>query len=213
MVSSSPPFSQCCLQHCPHLSSPLSLLVFAVFFTHLIAHLHRCSFLLHRPAVGKMAKLSCCQMGPDDEDVQLERSDWNNRSSISFLCIIVFNKGRWRFNQRLLQLGWSASQQVSGMLPHTHLSSIHFLNNSSDTWVYLLANLCWETICGWLRRDRSFYRVVSVTPTAPHCSTAVWAQLAGPELRRCWDLNHCSHTYMHLWKVSLHWCWESLLMN
>lgn len=82
------------------LSSTLPSLVLTVVFTclwcflHSTHHscLHRCSFLLCRPAVGKIEKLSCCKTGPDDKDVQLEPPDWTSRSSMSFLCIIVFKK-------------------------------------------------------------------------------------------------------------------------
>lgn len=74
----------------PMLSSTLSSLVLTVVFTCLCCFLHsfhrsclhRCSFLRRCPAVGKMAKLSCCQTGPDDEDVQLELSDSTRRSSV-----------------------------------------------------------------------------------------------------------------------------------
>lgn len=237
MVSSAPPFSQRCLQHCPHWSSLLSLLVFAVFFPHLITVVFTVVLFFvvvlqwerwqNSPAVKRVQMMRMCSSSHLTEPAGL----------LAYFCasLSLTNQGDEDSIKDCFNLDEAWVNRFQGCSCwDTHLSSIHFLNNSSDTWVYLLVNLCWETICGWLRCDTSFYRIVSVTPTAPHCSTTVTSEPSWQV--QSWDavetlitaphqaVSHARlsvitpphthmHTHKHLWKVSLHWCWESLLMK
>lgn len=58
---------------------------------------------------------------------------------------------------------------------------LFFLPSSvTQTRVCLLLSRHWDTIAGRPGSDRSFYRIVSVTLTAPYRSRHVWGRLAGP---------------------------------
>ena len=103
-----------------------------------------------------------------------------------------------------LRFEWNTIQWGLIICSFTHTadksSSVHsFPNNVKLTWVNLLVNSLSVTLFGWPGRNRSFYRIVSVTLTAPYHSAAVtsepsWQALHERghrhELRYCVGLNH-----------------------